>query len=44
MLVDFLTPAIAMETTKKHEKFKVLGIGWNFPEILSDMCTHNFED
>ena len=28
---------------KKHEKFKVLGIGWNFPEILSDTCTHNFE-
>jgi hypothetical protein len=27
MLVDFLTPAIAMETTKKHKKFKVLGIG-----------------
>ena len=21
----------------------VLGIGWNFPEILSDMCTRNFE-
>jgi hypothetical protein len=21
----------------------VLGIGWNFPEILSDMCTHHFE-
>ena len=21
----------------------VLGIGWNFPEILSDMCTHNFD-
>jgi hypothetical protein len=21
----------------------VLGIGWNFPEILSDMCTHNLE-
>ena len=34
--------AVAMETTKKHEKFRVLGIGWNFPEILSDMCTHNF--
>jgi hypothetical protein len=35
--------AIAMETTKNTKKFKVLGIGWNFPEILSDMCTHNFE-
>jgi isocitrate/isopropylmalate dehydrogenase len=34
---------IAMETTKKHEKFKVLVIEWNFTEILSDMCTHNFE-
>jgi hypothetical protein len=34
---------VAMETTKKHEKFKVLGIGWNFLEIVSDMCTHNFE-
>ena len=28
---------------KKHEQFKVLGIGWNFPEILSEMCTHKFE-
>ena len=28
---------------KNHKKFKVLGIGWNFPEIFSDMCTHNFE-
>jgi hypothetical protein len=24
-------------------KAMVLGIGWNFSEILSDMCTHNFE-
>jgi hypothetical protein len=23
---------------KKHDKFKVLGMGWSFPEILSDMC------
>jgi hypothetical protein len=21
----------------------VLEIGWNFPEILFDMCTHNFD-
>jgi hypothetical protein len=39
----FKMAAVAMETTKTHEKFKVLGIGWIFPEILSDMCTHNFE-
>jgi hypothetical protein len=26
-----------------HKKIEVLRIGWNFPEILSDMCTHNFE-
>ena len=39
----FKMAAIAMETTKNMKKFKVLGIGWNFPEILSDMCTHNFE-
>jgi hypothetical protein len=32
-----------METTKKEEKFKVLGIGWSFPEILSDMCPYDFE-
>jgi hypothetical protein len=28
---------------KKHEQYKVLGIGWNFPEMLYDMCTHDFE-
>ena len=39
----FKMATVAMEITKKHEKFKVLGIGWNFPEIFSDMCTHNFE-
>ena len=35
--------AVAMETTKNTIFFKLLGIGWNFPEILSDICTHNFE-
>jgi hypothetical protein len=30
------------ENHKKHEQFKVLGIGWNFPEILSDMWHINF--
>jgi hypothetical protein len=27
----------------KHEKFKVLGIGWNLIEMLYGMCINGFE-
>ena len=39
----FKMAAIAMETTTNTIFLKLLGIEWNFPEIVSDMCTHNFE-
>ena len=32
--------AVVMETTKKHEKFKVLGIGWNLIEMLYGITIH----
>ena len=39
----FKMAVVAMETTKKHEKFKVLGIGWNLIEMLYGMCINGFE-
>ena len=35
--------AVAMETTTKHEKFKLLRIGWNLIEMLYGMCINGFE-
>ena len=35
--------AVSMETTKKHEKFKVLGIEWNLIEMFYGMCINGVE-